>query len=279
MTRVLLSNRSILSISGEEAKQWLNSLITCDIETLQDNSCAYGALLMPQGKIISDFFIFRQHEELFYLDCPQNCAMDLLKKFKLYKLRAKVTIEDLTSEYKTIVGWNEDYIMNDSDSIVADDPRLLPLGWRALIKASNSLADVKDDLSYYMLRHSLGVPEGGEDYQTLETFPHEAFMEKLHGVSFSKGCYIGQEVVSRMQHKAVLKTRIMPFEYAAGKGVETGDEIYAGKKVIGRVGSFESGKGFAVLRLDQMDNAKKQNIPLTINNTEISIATMPWMEL
>ena len=253
-----LPERGIIGVSGPDARSFLQGLLTCDIERISPEKAGYGALLTPQGKIIADFVIIEAPEADgggFYLDCLVTRVAEVLKRLKLYRLRARVVIGDMSESLGIIVLWGDSAVA-DADGLVITDPRLAALGQRALVEKSRaeSLADTPAE-DWNNHRISLGVPDGGKDFAYDDAFPHEALLDQLGGVDFRKGCYVGQEVVSRMEHRGTARNRIVPVVFIEGIVSEWGLEAQAGGKTIGRVGSTGQGRGLALLRLDRVTDA------------------------
>jgi folate-binding protein YgfZ len=221
----------------------------------------FGALLTPQGKILFDFLVFEAPEDAgggFFLDCLKAFAPDLVKRLGFYKLRAKVTVDDLSSTLAVVAGWDDAPKPDEEAGLIADDPRLPALGWRAIVAAEDAPALAPGgDLAraYHARRIALGVPEGGRDFLWSDAFPHEALMDQLGGVDFDKGCYVGQEVVSRMQHRGTARTRIVPIAYVDGFTAEAGAEVTAGERTLGKVGPGLDGRALAMIRLDRAADA------------------------
>ena len=245
MTTALLAHRGFIRVSGMDARAFLQGLVTCNIETVTPEQAAFGALLSPQGKILFDFFIYAEPDG-FILDCPAALATDLLKRLSLYKLRAKITLENLSDTLHVQAAWD------DSAAQGCNDPRDPALGRRVL--SAGAAPETPDDSAYHTRRITLGLAEGGLDYLYGDTFPHEANFDRTGGVDFHKGCYVGQEVVSRMQHKTQVRKRVVPVCFD-GSALPLGADIVAGDLNIGRMGSSIAGQGLALLRLDRADEA------------------------
>jgi folate-binding protein YgfZ len=253
-----LIDRGVIRVSGEDARDFLQNLVTNDMDAVTPERAGYGALLTPQGKIICDFLIVALSGEDgggFLLDTPLLQVPDLMKRLKLYKLRAKVTLQDL-SEHSTVLASADGAPLPADAGLVYDDPRLPELGQRAVVDAAGvePLVDAEPE-AYHARRVTLGVPAGGRDFVYGDTFPHEALLDQLGGVSFKKGCYIGQEVVSRMQHRGTARTRVVPVVFDDGIATETGAQATAGGKPLGTIGSAAGGKALAMLRLDRLADA------------------------
>jgi len=257
MPIVYLPDRGVTRVAGADARGFLNGLLTADVDQVSPQTARFAAILSPQGKILVDFLVIEAEEADgggFYLDAPRVLCPDLAQRLALYRLRARVTIEDLSDRLgvAAVVG---EASFDPMDYLGFDDPRLPGLGRRLIGERAGLQALGGDTLSYHALRIGLGVPEGGKDFAYGDAFPHEALMDQLGGVDFAKGCYVGQEVVSRMQHRGTVRTRIVVAEYEDGFAPIEGVEIVADGKVIGRTGSQHGGRGIALIRLDKLHDA------------------------
>ncbi len=288
MQAALLPDRGVVKVSGDDPRRFLNGLVTNDMAKVKPASAQFAALLTPQGKIISDFIIVEALPEDgggFFLDCPRVLAAMLVEKLNFYKLRAKVTVQDLSEQLGVMAFW--DGIGQSDDGLSYADPRLAALGTRTILPpdlaaeaAANLGAKLAGHEAYDAHRIALGVPRGGEDFSYLGAFPHEADMDQLGGVDFDKGCYVGQEVVSRVEHRASARSRVVPIaydEYAPLPGLP----VMAGDKQIGVLGSAAKGRGLALLRLDRVADALASGAPLMAGGIEIhpvkpSWAKFPW---
>ncbi len=261
MPAVFLADRAIVSVSGAEARSFLQGLVTCDMTKIAPDAPGFGALLTPQGKIMFDFLV-AQDDERFLLDAPREKAADLVKRLGFYKLRAKIEIADLSTEAKgedalAVVAIFGDAPPTPAGAIVFVDPRADGLGRRALLPLAAARAyGVAPEGEYEAHRIACGVPKGGLDFAYGDAFPHETNMDLLHGVAFDKGCYVGQEVVSRMQHRGLVRKRVVKvaLEGEAGPGAE----IRAGEIAVGVLGGALDGHGLATVRLDRAEDAKGQ---------------------
>jgi folate-binding protein YgfZ len=246
-----LPDRSVIRVGGEDAESFLSGLVTCAL----DGEARYGALLTPQGKIIADFFLVRHEAEGFLLDAPRLVADALLKRLTLYKLRAKVALADLSAERSVFAAFGASE--PPADGLSFADPRYAEMG-RRIIAPAEALASRCDaaGADYDSHRIALALPQGGRDFAYGDAFPHEAAMDQLHGVDFQKGCYVGQEVVSRMEHRGSARTRIAALRFS-GSPPQEGAEIQAGGKAIGKLGSVDAarGRGIGLLRLDRLADA------------------------
>lgn len=281
MQTALLPDRGLIRITGADAGKLLQGLVTCDVETLAPGEARLGALLSPQGKILVDFLVSAAPAEIgggYYLDVPRVLAPDLLKKLGFYKLRADVLIEDQSDQVDVTAIWDLEG-RPDVGGLIARDTRHPALGWRMTTPApSPALADPE---AYDAHRIVLGIPQGGRDFVYGDTFPHEADMDQLGGVDFKKGCYVGQEVVSRMQHRGTARTRVVPVTFATHPP-EEGAEIVAGGKPVGTMGSAggltspATGRGLARVRLDRWEDALKAGEPVTAGGIALTLAKPDW---
>ena len=259
MRAAILPERSVVRLSGADAAHFLNNLVTSEVGNLKPNEARFAALLTPQGKILFDFFVVACAPDEgggYVLDVPRALADDFVQRLNFYKLRAKVSIEPRLDLAVAIV---LDGASPDDLGLAFFDPRHPGLGTRVILPREGMEAALKsftpvDAQVWQQQRIALGVPEGGKDFIYSDTFPHEAAMDALHGVDFEKGCFIGQEVVSRMQHRGGARKRVVPVAYDDGAPMP-GVEIRAGDKPVGYMGSAANGRGFAMLRLDRVEEA------------------------
>jgi tRNA-modifying protein YgfZ len=207
-------------------------------------------------------------------------AGTLVEKLNFYKLRAKVICEDLSEVLGVMAIWNGS---GDSEyGLSYPDPRLPKLGQRIMLPphlateaASDLGATLVDAEIYEAHRIALGVPRGGLDFMYSDTFPHEADMDQLNGVDFDKGCYVGQEVVSRVEHRASARSRVVPIaydEFAPSSGLP----ITANGKQVGLLGSTAKGRGLALLRLDRVEDAVSSGAALEAGGITIRAVKPDW---
>ena len=279
MKAAFLPDRGVVKVSGEGARDFLNGLVTTDVTLLQPGLGRFGALLTPQGKIVADFLITEAttgHGGGFLIDCPRALAQTLADKFGFYKLRAKVTVENLSEGLGVIAAWDGD--LATKPDLAFADPRSAKLGWRILAAeelaqevADLMSADLVDSAEYEAHRIACGIPRGGLDFMYGDAFPHETNMDHLHGVDFEKGCYVGQEVVSRMQHRGTARTRTIRV-IIEGPSPEPGATILAGDKAVGTMGSTAGSNGLALVRTDRVADALEAGVPLTSGGLAIRVA-------
>jgi folate-binding protein YgfZ len=279
MKAAFLPDRGVVKISGIDARDFLNGLVTTDVTLLRPGLGRFGALLTPQGKITVDFLITEApsgHGGGFLIDCPRALAQGLTDKLGFYKLRAKVAVENLSDSVGVLAAWDGDPAVMPDLSFA--DPRRAALGWRILIpvelaqKVADLIgADLVDSGAYDAHRIASGVPRGGLDFMYGDAFPHETNMDRLHGVDFEKGCYVGQEVVSRMQHRGTARTRTIRVILESASP-EPGAAILAGDKSVGTMGSAAGPHGLALIRVDRVADALAAGLPLTSGGLAIRVA-------
>src|SRR6516165_5210167 len=269
MKAALLPERGIIKVVGDDARKFLHGLVTTDMLGLAPGTARFGALLTPQGKIIADFFVTEALQADgggFFLDSPRALAVTLVEKLNLYKLRAKVLVEDLTEILGVLAVWDGQDTTKGcaaKQGLTYADPRLPALGFRVMIPPHRATAAASElgaalvgTEDYEAHRIALGVPRGGVDFAYGDAFPHEADMDQLGGVDFAKGCYVGQEVVSRIEHRGIARTRAVALRYD-GAQPENGAPVTAGERQVGTMGSAVGGLGIALVRLDRVPEAEQ----------------------
>jgi folate-binding protein YgfZ len=281
MKAALLPERGVIKVVGDDARRFLHGLVTADMLGLAPGTARFGALLTPQGKIIADFFVTEAPQGEgggFFLDIPRALAITLVDKLNLYKLRAKVLVEDLTEILGVLAVW--DGAGAAKQGLTYADPRLPALGFRVMIpphRATAAASELGAALvgaeDYEAHRIALGVPRGGVDFAYGDAFPHEADMDQLGGVDFAKGCYVGQEVVSRIEHRGIARTRAVALRYD-GAAPASGAPITAGERQVGTMGSAARGRGIALVRLDRV--AEAEQAALAAGGIPIRLVKPDW---
>jgi len=271
-----LAGRSVVRVAGADAAKLLQGLITNDIDKARDGTAIHAGLLTPQGKILFDFFVVPVADG-FLLDVAARQAAELAKRLGFYKLRAQVEIKEEPT-FAVVAAWGRRPAVTPG-AILYADPRLAGLGFRMLVPAPASLAALgcaqSSEADYHALRIGLGVPEGGQDYAFGDAFPHEALFDQLNGVDFRKGCFVGQEVVSRMEHRGTARTRVVPVEGTsplppAGTGIE------AGAITLGTLGSVSGTRGLALMRLDRAEEALAAGTQLRAGDVTLTLHRPAW---
>ena len=287
MKAALLPDRGVVKVAGDEARKFLNGLLTADIAKVTPARAAFAALLTPQGKIMVDMVIAEAPAEDgggFFLDCPRALGKTLVDRLNFYKLRAKLIVEDLSEALGVVAIWNG--VGETEYGLCYPDPRLSALGTRCMVPP-HLVAEAAGDLGaalveaseYEAHRITLGAPRGGLDFSYNDAFPHEADMDQLNGIDFEKGCYVGQEVVSRVEHRGTARKRVVPvvFENFAA---EIGVPVVVDDVPIGVMGSSVrgSGRGLAMLRLDRIAEAFATGKPLMSGGMPLSVVKPDWAQ-
>lgn len=279
----LLPQRALISLSGADAEIFLQGLVSNDVHKLKPGMAMYAALLSPQGKFLHDFFLYRRGDAIL-LDADKARLPDLLARLSLYKLRAKVAIETLPESEGIIAMWEEKnsppYVLPaGGGNILVSDPRLPPLGYRLIgdaekIKTFAAAQGWKEETpaAYDAMRIGLGVPDGAYDMIIDRSFLLEFGFEYLHGVDFSKGCYVGQEVTARSKHRAQLRKSLYQVKSAGAELPPPETKIMAGETEIGQLRSHAGSIGLAVLKVEE---AAKGN--LRAGEMEITASRPLWM--
>jgi tRNA-modifying protein YgfZ len=278
----LLPDRGVVKVSGDDSRSFLNGLVTIDVTKMTPGTARFSALLTPQGKIVADFIVYEASAEDgggFLLDCPRALAGMLVEKLGFYKLRAKVQIDDLPA-LGVMAVWPGKADSEYGPSFT--DPRLPELGTRILLPADVA-TEIASDLGaalvdaevYDAHRIALGIPRGGTDFSYGDAFPHEADMDQLGGVDFEKGCYVGQEVVSRVEHRGSARSRIISLRYE-NQSPDESLPVMAGEKQIGFVGSATNGHGVALVRLDRLGDAIAAGTPIEAGGISLRPVKPAW---
>ncbi|MEP1575121.1 YgfZ/GcvT domain-containing protein [Roseibium album] len=272
-----LTDRALIRVAGDDAHHFLQNLVTADIEKTDENGACAGALLTPQGKILFDFLIYKTADG-YLLDAPLETAPDLLKRLTFYRLRAKVDLEYMDEDLGVIAVWNGTAVF-ETALLVVTDPRVPALGERVVGKVGSLLAENTAEAAsledYDFHRIALGVPEGLKDFDYSDIFPHDADLDQLGGVSFTKGCYVGQEVVSRVHHRGTSRKRFVLVE-SSDKLPEKGTPVTSGGKSIGELGSSTGQIGLALVRLDKAAQAKDNGTPLQCGVAKVQVRIPDW---
>jgi len=278
----------VVKVAGDDARNFLHGLVSADLLALAAGTARFCALLSPQGKIVADFIVAQAPAADgggFFLDAPRALTATLVDKFNLYKLRARVIAEDLSAVLGVLAAWEANGARGratTSYGLAYVDPRLPALGLRVMLPphlaaaaAADLGATLVDASEYDAHRIALGIPQGGVDFSYGDAFPHEADMDQLGGIDFAKGCYVGQEVVSRMEHRGLARTRAVPVRYD-GAAPQAGAAVMAGERQVGRMGSAARGRGLALLRLDRVADAFSRGETLLVGAVPIHPIKPDW---
>lgn len=276
MITVGLSGRTLIDVRGDDAEQFLQNILTTDLDQLAVGKLRACALLTPQGKILFDFLISRNGDQGFTLDCRSGITADLIKRLKLYRLRARAEISE-RNESLVLVSWRSESPSSEVDSTAIADslcdtrfPDILHVTRRYPATMAKQSAAESDWLK---LRIMNGVAESGTDYSLGDAFPHDVLLDQNGGVSFKKGCFVGQEVVSRMQHRGTARRRVLMAQGDADLP-DAGTEIRAGSRSIGFLGSVSGRFGLALVRIDRAAAAMAAGTTISAGPVELNL-TIP----
>ena len=248
----ILEDRGILFVNGLDAKEFLQNLVTNDINKIDNSNSCFASLLTPQGKFLFDFLIVR-HKSGYFIDCEKKQADNLFKKLNIYKLRSKVEIMNLSNEfviaafsYEKFMSFKEakdilGYTFKYREDPVLLDPRHKKLGGRLIINLEKLYLSLKKlDLKsaepneYYKFSHELGIPQRNMDKLSDKLFGIECNFEELNGIDFKKGCYVGQENTARIKLRNKLSKRLLPIQLIKGN-LEEGASIFNNENEVGKV--------------------------------------------
>jgi len=288
-----LTNRSILSVSGPDARQFLQGLISNDMRKVSPERAVWAALLTPQGKFLHDFFITeRSADGAFLLEVETSRREDLTKRLKLYRLRAKVDLQDESSSLvvATIFGDSTSWPQLAEEGAATTfgvgkiyrDPRLLAAGLRLVAPAQDvtSLTDMgyrevsANDYDQWLL--GLGLPDGSRDLVVEKATLMESGFDELHGIDWNKGCYIGQELTARMKYRGLVKKRLFPVT-TSGTIPEPGTIILKDGSDVGEIRSSRGNAGLALIKIDAIANTS--SAPLLSADQEITAHVPSWIKL
>lgn len=270
MPAAYLPERRFLRISGQEAESFLQNLITTDVASLPFSEARGGALLTPQGKILFDFLIWREADG-FFIETESSQLEALSRRLTMYKLRSAVEIETTPDEGASVF-WGEQAAREG-----AADARFGQAGI-PVIRVRGQAGAESFDGDYNALRVEAGVAASGADYALQDAFPHDVLMDINGSLSFRKGCYVGQEVVSRMQHRSTARRRLVQIS-AETDLPATGTEITAEGKAVGTLGTVCGRSGLAIVRIDRIGSAMSAGIPVLAGNVAVTVALPAWSGL
>ena len=284
----ILKDRGIIYISGEDAKEFLQNIVTNDINKISDTSGCFASLLTPQGKYLFDFIIIR-HKQGYFLDCEKNRIDQLIDRLNIYKLNSKIEILNLSNEFEVAVISKEKFLTleNAKDTVgntvkyngdpVALDPRSKNLGGRLIAnleKLNLSLKSLglksEDPKKYYTLSHKLGIPQVNTDKLQDKVFGLECNFEELNGIDFKKGCYVGQENTARMKLKDKLRRKLLPLK--SNEKLNVGSNVIFNKVNIGKV-LINEPYPFALIKLFDPNFSDFKNKEILADNKKVTIIT------
>ena len=288
----ILEDRGILFINGADAKDFLQNLISNDINKVSESNSCFASLLTPQGKFLFAFIVIK-HKSGYFLDCEKLQADSLFKQLSIYKLRSKVEIMNLSNEFVIAALNREKFLTFEGakdepgntikyreDSILLD-PRNKDLGARLIINLEKLYLSLKKlELKsskideYYKLSHEMGIAQKGMNKLQNQLFGIECNFEELNGIDFKKGCYVGQENTARIKLKNKLSKRLLPIKLINGK-LSDGEQIYANNTAIGKV-LISDDYPFALIKC--LDNNFKDNTELKSENAVVRIRMPNWIK-
>ena len=285
----ILEDRGLLFIQGPDANEFLQNLITNDINKVNDDYSCFASLLTPQGKYLFDFLLVK-HKNGYFIDCEKKQVDALFKQLNAYKLRSKIEILNLSNEFVVAAFSHEKFLKFEGAKDLAGstlkynkdpvllDPRNKKLGGRLIINLEKLYLSLKkldlksiDNIEYYKFSHKLGIPQKDTEQLRNKLFGIECNFVEMNGIDFKKGCYVGQENTSRIHLKNKLLKRLLPIEIINGK-LKEGDKILINDQEIGKV-LIDNSYPFALVKYlnDNFDpNAeyKSENSILKINKPE-----------
>jgi hypothetical protein len=266
MTRqAALPERGVIEVGGDDRETFLQGLVSNDVAQAVPGHAVWAALLTPQGKWLADFFIMADGDRLL-LDCERGQMPLLLQRLSRFRLRAKVTLR-AAEEFSVYAAWTD---APTAQGIIAPDPRLPEAGWRLL--SATPLPTTASEVDWDRHRLALGLPDGSRDLEPEKTVLLEAGFDELNGVSWSKGCYMGQELTARTKYRGLIKRRLIPVA-VTGRLPLPGTPVFRGATEVGTMRSGRDQSGLAVLRMDAMRDT------LTCGQATLAPRLLRWMTL
>ncbi|RCK51789.1 aminomethyltransferase [Thalassospira profundimaris] len=288
-----LPDRAVIRVSGPDRVDFLQGLVSNNVEKISPEQSGYGALLTPQGKFLYDFFMYYQDEDSLLIECEGGeRAESLFKKLRMYKLRAKVELTDVSNDYDVFAVFGDNAASALSlpeqagstarlaDGIKAVDPRLTAMGCRVLLPKGEEgtlagTGSVKSTIeAYHEQRVRLGLPNGSEELEVDKAILLENGFEELGGVDFKKGCYMGQELTARTKYRGLVRKRLLPIEID-GPTPEVGSQIMNDDREAGIIKSIHGNSGLAMIRLERVD----KEATLNAGDARITVHIPDWVQL
>ncbi|MBO1038982.1 YgfZ/GcvT domain-containing protein [Brucella pituitosa] len=268
-----LSNRALVQITGEDAEKFVQAVITTNLDKLGADELKPGALLAPQGKIMFDFLVSRIENGLLF-DMPAGIAADFAKRMTLYRLRAKAEITQ-SPESLVSVCWQTDSASSESDSIRQSGKRDTRFPEELnVLRIYGKAGDISDESAWIALRAEYGIAEGEADFAYNDVFPHDINFDQTGGVTFPKGCFIGQEVVSRMHHRSTPRRRVLVAKSDTPLPA-MGTPVTVNGREIGTLGSSSGKIGLALVRIDKVKDALDSGTAIMAGEVEITLLLPP----
>ncbi|MCV9997625.1 folate-binding protein YgfZ [Pararhizobium sp. YC-54] len=268
MQPVTLPDRAVITVSGQDAQDFLQALITTDLDLLEDGEAKPGALLTPQGKILFDFMVTRDGSAI-RLETGVEQAEALLKRLTMYKLRAPVSLS-LTDPATVSIRFDE-------APGAYRDARFVKAG-QTVYRSYGSESETGEPDQYERLRIASGIAVSGSDYALQDAFPHDVLLDLNGALSFKKGCYVGQEVVSRMQHRGTARRRVV-IVAAETALPATGTPLTVKGRPIGTLGSVIGSSALAIVRIDKAGEAIASGEPILAGDVTVTLTLPAWTGL
>lgn len=236
-----LNHRGVISIKGDDARNFLQGLITNDVNKVREANAVYACFLTPQGKYLADFFLYEQENGLL-LEIDKSLLPDLLKRLTMYKLRSRVELADVSDKYSIGVVWD-----TEQPRYAFADPRISSVGFRLL-----NAADLGDD-DYALWQMQNGLPDR-DDFERERTSMLEANLDKLNAISWDKGCYMGQELTARTHYRGLIKKRFLPLELSVEQDLAKDAPVMRDNKTIGFIRRSHKNYAMALITLEALES-------------------------
>ena len=294
----ILQHRAVLTLAGPDVRGFLQGIVSNDVARVSTDRALWNAFLTPQGKFLHEFFLVARASSedgtLFWLECESERRADLLRRLKIYKLRAKVELSDAAAELSVaalfgpgvaeaigLEGAEPGRAVDFAGGVAFLDPRLAGLGARALLPRDGAETALQDAgfaaaglAAYDGLRIGLGVPDGSRDLEVEKALLMESGFDELNGLDWDKGCYMGQELTARTRYRGLVKKRLLPVK-VDGPLPEPGTVVRAGEREAGVLRSTADGRGLALLRLAQLGEDAQ---PLTAGEARLTVVKPAWLK-
>jgi folate-binding protein YgfZ len=270
----LLDDRGIIEVGGADATGFLQRLITNSVLNIPKGEGRYAGLLTPQGKLLFDFFVVPLpggSDAGYLIDCSGEQTADLVKRLNLHKMRANIAIEDKSEKFAVAAIFGGEFATG-TEGVFYRDTRGPSMGLRVIVPRGGGASAKLDRAAsrYEAHRIAQGVPKGGVDFRYGDVFAHDINLDLMNGVDFKKGCYVGQEVVARVQFRKSARKRIVKIHFD-GPAPAQGTQITAGETIIGQAGSTAGVEGLAMVRLDWLEEARAAGVALKAGDVTVDV--------
>ncbi len=269
MTSTAILDRAVVRVAGPDAEKLLRDTLTGRIDDAMGLEGRWTALLSPQGKVLAEGLVTFA-AGAYWFDLPRAAAPDFIKRMSLYRLRAKAEIADASADH--VVWWTDDAHAGAPpvpDAIAYLDTRTIGLGTRYIVPRADVVPIAAGSVAFEAARIGHGIPEMGADFPPGEVFAHDIGLDILNGIDFVKGCYVGQEVVSRMKHRGTARRRPV---IVSGAALTPGAAIVASGRESGTVGAVHEGRAVAIVRLDRIADPSA----VTVGDAPATLALPAW---